>query len=164
MSDFVHGEQADVRKSHDVKHPHDLESGSDTKEMGGHGGFVSDVDDGAIEPVKAKELRQRGVLAKLRHGEEWLDEKMGVETQGIDRIKEEDKQPPSILNVFFLWFSVTCHVGTLPIGLLGPLYGLSFYNSVIGIVVGTVLGAMCTGFTGTLGPKVSFSFIFSKRI
>jgi hypothetical protein len=39
------------------------------------------------------------ILRSLRRGEEWLDEKMGVETQGIDRVLEENKDPPSLLNV-----------------------------------------------------------------
>jgi hypothetical protein len=80
---------------------------------------------------------------------------MGIETQGIDRIHEEDKRPPSIINVFFLWWSLTCHVGTLPIGVLGPEFGLSLHQSVAMIVVGTILGALCTAYCGTLGPKVS---------
>lgn len=52
------------------------------------------------EIVVARELRQRsGILRKMREGEEWLDAKMGVETQGVDRIHEEDKKPPSKINV-----------------------------------------------------------------
>jgi hypothetical protein len=91
----------------------------------------------------------------LTKGEAWLDEKLGVETQGIDRIPEEEKQPPSIWNIFLIWFSMTLHVGTLPIGFLGPEFGLTLNQSVAAIVVGTFLGALCTGYCGTLGPKVS---------
>jgi len=114
------------------------------------------TDSDSEEVIRARELQKRsGVLRSLRAGEEWLDRKMGIETQGIDRIHEEDKKPPSILNVFFLWWSLTCHVGTLPIGVLGPEFGLSLGQSVAMIIVGTVLGALCTSYTGTLGPKVS---------
>lgn len=94
-------------------------------------------------------------LRIMRQGEEWLDAKLGVETQGIDRIPEEEKRPPSIINTFFIWWSMTLHVGTLPIGVLGPEIGLSLNQSAAAIVVGTFLGAMCTAYTGTLGPKVS---------
>ena len=93
-------------------------------------------------------------LRILRQGEEWLDAKLGIETQGIDRIPEEAKRPPSIINTFLIWWSVTVHVGTLPIGFLGPEFGLTLGQSVAGIVVGTFLGALCTAYTGTLGPKV----------
>ena len=94
-------------------------------------------------------------LRIMRQGEEWLDAKLGVETQGIDRIPEEEKRPPSIINTFFIWWSMTLHVGTLPIGVLGSEIGLSLNQSTAAIVVGTFLGAMCTAYTGTLGPKVS---------
>ena len=174
MSDFVHGDQADRRPSHDVKHSHDVTTdatndvtdSTDTKAnlpdypdpekgvLGGVGFEPNDSD--SEEVVRARELRERlGFLRTLRNGEEWLDRKMGIETQGIDRIHEEDKRPPSILNVFFLWWSLTCHVGTLPIGVLGPYFYLSLQQSVAMIVVGTMLGALCTSYCGTLGPKVS---------
>jgi hypothetical protein len=52
------------------------------------------------EIIVAREIQQRmGFLRSLRQGEEWLDAKIGIETQGIDRIHEEDKKPPSRINV-----------------------------------------------------------------
>jgi hypothetical protein len=188
MSDFVHGDQADRRASHDVKHPHDESTAektvngtgdathsTETRTAGGlpaypdpEKGVLGGVgfeptDSDSEEVIRARELRERsGVLRSLRNGEEWLDRKMGIETQGIDRIHEEDKRPPSILNVFFLWWSLTCHVGTLPLGVLGPEFGLSLSQSVAMIVAGTVLGALCTAYTGTLGPKVSLRHLQSK--
>jgi hypothetical protein len=157
MSDFVHGDQADVRHSHDVKHSHDVEAQSDDVKGDVAPAYESTSEPESEEVIRARELQQKkGVLRRMRRGEEWLDEKMGIETQGIDRIHEEDKRPPSIWNVFFLWWSLTCHVGTLPIGVLGPEFGLSLNQSIAAIVVGTILGALCTAYTGTLGPKVSF--------
>ena len=165
MSDFVHGDQADVSRSHDVRRSHDLEKQHHDVEAGslpevkGEDVTAQPHDSDSEEVILARELQQRmGFLRKMREGEEWLDAKMGIETQGIDRIHEEDKKPPSILNVFFLWWSLTCHVGTLPIGVLGPEFGLSLNQSVAAIVVGTILGALCTSYTGTLGPKVSAKF------
>jgi hypothetical protein len=160
--DFVHGDQADVVHGHlDEK---DLEAGvirekvPDGDDTAAANGVASDADSGAAEEILARKLQQEmGFLRHLRRGEEWLDEKMGIETQGIDRIKEQDKKPPSIINVFFLWWSLTCHVGTIPIGFLGPEFGLSLQQSVAAIVVGTMLGALCTSYTGTLGPKVRSS-------
>jgi hypothetical protein len=148
--DFVHGDQSDV------VHEKDLEAGHKvTSDDFAGNGAPSDVESGSAEEILARRLQQeKGFLRRLRRGEEWLDEKMGIETQGIDRIKEEEKRPPSIINVFFLWWSLTCHVGTIPIGLLGPLFGLSLGQSVAAIVVGTMLGSLCTAYTGTLGPKV----------
>lgn len=118
-------------------------------------GGVGYEDSDTEERILARELRQRGFLRRLRDGEEWLDKKMGIETQGIDRIHEEDKRPPSMANAFLFWWSLTCHVGTLPIGFLGPEFGLTLNQSVAMIVAGTLLGALCTSYCGTLGPKVS---------
>jgi hypothetical protein len=151
MSDFVHGDQSDRKHPHE----HDLEAGSSDKDIKVEGIVTDDTETASAEVIKARQIRENvGILRKMRRGEEWLDEKMGVETQGVDRIHEEDKKPPSILNVFFLWWSLTCHVGTIPIGILGPEFGLSLNQSVAAIVVGTILGALCTAYCGTLGPKV----------
>ena len=158
MSDFVHGDQADSKHAHDTKHPHthDLESGSD-KEFKAERAATHDVETGSQDVIVARKLQeQTGILRTMRRGEEWLDEKMGIETQGIDRIHEEDKKQPSILNIFLLWWSMTCHVGTVPLGMLGPEFGLSLNQSIAAVVAGTVLGALCTSFTGTLGPKVRY--------
>jgi hypothetical protein len=157
LMDFVHGDQSDVIHE---KHQHHADSEKDL-EAGHSSPTAAPVEEGTAEEILARKLQQeKGFLRSLRRGEEWLDEKMGIETQGIDRIKEEEKRPPSIINVFFLWWSLTCHVGTIPIGLLGPEFGLSLGQSVAAIVVGTMLGSLCTSYTGTLGPKVSFHFSY----
>ena len=164
----------DDKLAKDGKSSFDLENGFDDKlakdgkpspdlERGLDDGLTKDrityTDDrlGSVheEVARARQI-QNGFapLRILRQSEEWLDAKLGIETQGIDRIPEEAKRPPSIINTFFIWWSVTVHVGTLPIGFLGPEFGLSLGQSVAGIVVGTFLGALCTAYTGTLGPKV----------
>lgn len=115
-----------------------------------------DIDHGEIREVKrAREIQNSiGFLRALRKSEEWLDKKLGVETQGIERIPEEEKQPPSIWNIFFMWWSLNTHVGTLALGILGPEFGLSLRQSIASAVIGIVLGALTTSYTGTLGPKV----------
>jgi hypothetical protein len=148
--DYAHGGKSDVKS-------HDLESGSPPPNYPVKDESILTTDDhDSAEAIRARELQQKvGVLHKMRMGEEWLDQKMGIETQGIDIIHEEDKRPPSILNVFLMWFSMTCHVGTIPIGMLGPEFGLSFKASVAGCIIGTFMGALCTAYCGTLGPKVN---------
>lgn len=152
MSDFVHGEQTETHREADIE----------KAELGEEPPIVTDSEstiegqNAIAEAARAKELQHKvGILGTMRGWENALDRKMGIETQGIDRIKDEDKKPPSIINVFFLWWSLTCHVGTIPIGILGPEFGLSLNQSIAAIVVGTMLGALCTAYTGTLGPKVS---------
>jgi hypothetical protein len=62
---------------------------------------TTEIEVGTVEEIKrTKELQNSSaVLRKLRAGEEWLDAKMGIELQGVDRIPEDQKQPPSIWNV-----------------------------------------------------------------
>lgn len=127
-----------------------------------------DVRHGSVTPVYeiAAARNLQNSLAPLRwlsKGELWLDEKMGIETQGIDRIPEDQKRPPQLINTFFMWWSMTCHVGTLPLGVLGPEYGLTLGQSVAAIVVGTFLGALCTAYCGTLGPKTGLRAIATSR-
>jgi hypothetical protein len=159
--DFVHGDHPAAPHEKDLEAGVPHEASSTTTADVAANGTPGGVESGTAEEILARKLqREKGFLRGLRRGEEWLDEKMGIETQGIDRIREEEKRPPSIVNVFFLWWSLTCHVGTIPIGLLGPEFGLSLQQSVLAIVVGTMLGALCTSYTGTLGPKVRFAHLF----
>jgi hypothetical protein len=118
--------------------------------------FVDRRHSSIVEEIARSRAIQNSIkpLRYMRQGEEWLDAKMGVETRGIDRVPEEEKTPPSIFNSFFMWWSMTCHLGTVPIGVLGPQFGLDLKQSIAAIVVGTFLGALCTAYTSTLGPKV----------
>lgn len=116
------------------------------------------------EVIRARQI-QSGLapFRWLSQGEQWLDSKLGIETRGIDRIPEEEKRPPSILNVFLMWWGATCHVGTVPIGALGPAFGLPLGESIAAIVVGTWLGALCPAFCGTLGPKLGMRSVATSR-
>ncbi|CAG8974588.1 hypothetical protein HYALB_00004385 [Hymenoscyphus albidus] len=152
-----------VMSSEEKHNSRDLESGTPEYE-GKTETFSNDEAVPSSSKTRAKELRENtGILSTLCRGEDWLDAKMGIETQGVDLIREEDKKPPSILNVSLLWFTLTCHVGAIPIGMLGPEWGLSLKQSIAGSVVGTILGALCTGYCGTLGPKLGLRAIATSR-
>lgn len=118
-----------------------------------------------IEEVKRTYEIQSNIpiLRQLRKGEEWLDRKVGIELQGIDRVPEEAKNPPSILNVFLLWWSLNVHVGVIPLGLLGAEFGLTLRQNIAACVIGSALGAICTGYTGTLSPKLGLRQIAVSR-
>lgn len=50
--------------------------------------------------LEVAEMRERiSVLRKLRAAESWMDKKFGIETTGADRIPENQRRPPSIINV-----------------------------------------------------------------
>ncbi|KAI0998197.1 hypothetical protein K3495_g9996 [Podosphaera aphanis] len=122
--------------------------------------FISSIHSGT---ENAPHVPTTGVLGQLQRGEAWLDRKLGIETQGADRIREEDKQPPSVLNMFLMWWSLTCHVGALPVGMLGPEFGLTLSESIAGMIIGTSLGAVCAAFCGTLGPKLGLRAMATAR-
>lgn len=108
------------------------------------------------EVIEAHRLQRKPFLKPLRDFELWLAFKMGIETGGVDRIHEMNKLPPWIGNIYLIWITITCHAGTIPIGILGAELGLSFHQSIAAIVAGCMLGALCAAFCGTLGPKVRF--------
>jgi hypothetical protein len=144
----------------------DIEAGvTPVKEVTGNT-YVDSRHGSIVDEIARSRAIQNSIkpLRYMRQGEEWLDAKMGVETRGIDRVPEEDKTPPSIWNSFFMWWSMTCHLGTLPIGILGPEFGLDLRQSIAAIVVGTFLGALCTGYCGTLGPKVREFLLLVERM
>lgn len=153
------------------KSEHSNTQSSDSKDL--EAGHITSTEEepirhGSVTPAYeiARTVHIQNSFAPFRYlsrGEEWLDEKLGIETQGIDRIPEDQKRPPSIWNTFFLWWSMTCHVGTIPIGVLGPEFGLALGDSVAAVVVGTFLGALCTAYTGTLGPKTGLRQIATSR-
>ena len=50
--------------------------------------------------VHIEKLRnQIPVLKQLNQFESWLDKKVGMESTGADRILEDEREPPSVLNV-----------------------------------------------------------------
>lgn len=49
-------------------------------------------------------------LQKLRNVETWLDKKLGIETQGVERIREDERKPPPTSNIFLVWLSLNIHV------------------------------------------------------
>lgn len=124
-----------------------------------------DVRRGSIDEIAHKRNIQANipVLKQMRQAEAWLDAKLGVESRGIDRIPEEEKSPPSIWNIFLLWWSMNMHVGTVPLGLLGAEFGLTFGQNVAALIIGNVLGSLCTAYTGTLSPKVSLTLASSHE-
>ncbi|KAK4946067.1 hypothetical protein LTR10_014869 [Elasticomyces elasticus] len=90
------------------------------------------------------------ILRKLRAVEAWLDKKLGIETTGADRIPEDQRRPPSIFNMMFFWFSMLISPGTITLGLLGPIYGLSVNDSIVITVFGSAIGSVVPAFTATL--------------
>ena len=62
-----------------------------------------------------------------------------------------------------MWWSLNVHVGVIPLGILGPQFGMSLGQTIAASVLGTALGAICTACNGTLGPKLGLRQIACSR-
>ncbi|RAQ45676.1 nucleoside transporter [Aspergillus flavus] len=112
----------------------------------------------AVDPGDEGEKRMRhiqegnGLLRSLRNFETWIDRKLGVEAMGVERVPEDKRRPPQKLNMMFFWFSVLISPTLIPIGSLGPIFGLSVHTSVILTIFAALLGTIAPAFTATLSP------------
>lgn len=110
--------------------------------------------------------QETGILAKLRNFEAFMDRKLGVESEAIDRkLPEDRKHVPwhSQLNMALLWASGTMNVSCFATGFLGWEFGLSLTQSILIIVFGSLLGASLAGFCATLGPATGLRQISIGR-
>lgn len=96
-------------------------------------------------------------LRKLQYLERWLDHKLAIETQGVDRLPEDKKHPPSMWNMFLIWASFNVHAGSITLGVLGPEFGLSLHLTIAAAITGIAVGALGSAFNATLGPKVQLT-------
>ena len=63
----------------------------------------------------------------------------------------------------FLWFSLLFSPTLIPIGALGPIFGLSVHTSVILTVFATLIGTLAPAFTATLSPPTGLRQIAVSR-
>lgn len=93
--------------------------------------------------------RPGGVLAKLRGWEVAMDRKMGVETNGIERRRPEDRDPTyaSWSNqavMFLMWMSATTNLSCFSTGFLGWELGLDLRRSILIVIFSTLIGSAVT--------------------
>ena len=86
----------------------------------------------------------RGILARLRHYEALLDDKLGVEKNGPARILPEDRKPPNQAIMALMWASATMNLSCFATGFLGWEFGLDLKQSILTVIFGTLLGSMVT--------------------
>ena len=65
--------------------------------------------------------------------------------------------------MMFLWFSFLFNPSLIPIGALGPLFGLSVHTSVILTVFATLIGTLVPAFAATLCPPAGLRQIAVSR-
>ncbi|GAA5885002.1 hypothetical protein JCM16303_006511 [Sporobolomyces ruberrimus] len=128
----------------------DLEKQSSSSTPRAHGNGLGTVNVADGEVVAAS-----GPFATINR---WF-EKIGFETRGVERVKEEDRDHhlslfQIIWRQMFFWFSVNLSFSCLGTGFLGSLYfTLDFPTSMAVIWLGTALGCTVSATTAILGPR-----------
>ena len=89
---------------------------------------------------------------------------VAVEPGGVEVIPESERhgKPSQLL---WTWSSPNLEFATIGVGILGPLFfGLTFWQSVAAIVVGTVLGSATHGVLSSWGPPSGLCQMVLSRV
>ena len=90
-------------------------------------------------------------------------EVLHVEPHGIDPIPQSERHG-RVSSLFTLWFSANLEFATLTTGVLGVgVFGLSFWQAAVAIVIGTVVGALAIGFLTTFGYRWGLPQLIQSR-
>ncbi|KAB8262693.1 permease for cytosine/purines, uracil, thiamine, allantoin-domain-containing protein [Aspergillus pseudonomiae] len=107
--------------------------------------------------------KPRGLLARIRYYEEYLDKKLGIESHSLDRVLPEGRNPPNSLAMAFMWASATMNISCFSTGFLGKQFGLSLGQTIPIIICSTLLGAAVTGWCATMGPETGLRQVAISR-
>ena len=81
------------------------------------------------------------------------DKIIAIEPGGVEFIPFDERHGTP-RQLFWTWTSPNMEFATIAVGILGPLYfGLSFWQSVLAIALGTGFGALAHGILSSWGPK-----------
>lgn len=87
---------------------------------------------------------EKGFFARIRHYEETLDRKLGIEAHSLDRVLPENRHLPNPLVMAFMWASATMNISCFSTGFLGKRFGLSLGQTIATIICSTLMGAAVT--------------------
>ena len=109
--------------------------------------------------------------------EAWLNSKLGIEAEAIERKRGEDRKPVKWydeLGMAFLWASGNLNLPCCATGMLGAEFGLSLRQSLVIIFFGNLIGSFVTSYCATFGAptglrqmsvsRYSFGWFPSKLI
>lgn len=80
-----------------------------------------------------------------------------LEARGIERVAPDERMKRlswlSYLQAFLLWVSINLAANNITLGMLGPaVYGLSFLDSALCAVFGSIAGSLVAAWMATWGP------------
>jgi NCS1 nucleoside transporter family len=92
------------------------------------------------------------------------DKVVAVEPGGVEFIPLDERHG-SPVQLLWTWTSPNLEFATVGVGILGPLaFGLSFWQSVAAIVLGTALGALTQAVLSTWGPRHGLAQMVLSRL
>ncbi|KAJ5168812.1 uncharacterized protein N7482_004406 [Penicillium canariense] len=120
---------------------------------------VSPIDD----PESVEKQKVRGFFATIRYYEEFLDRKLGIESNSLDRVLPENRDSPSSVVMALMWASATMNISCFSTGFLGNEFGLSLGQTIPIVIFATLLGAAVTGWCATMGPGTGLRQVAISR-
>jgi nucleobase:cation symporter-1, NCS1 family len=85
-----------------------------------------------------------------------------IEERSFDHVPEDERhgQPRQ---VFYMWFGISATIFSLVTGFVGITLGLSFWWTLLSIVIGNVLGALFMAFHAAQGPQLGLPQMIQSR-
>ncbi|KAI0891409.1 putative nucleoside transporter [Annulohypoxylon nitens] len=107
-------------------------------------------------PARSQSAYKTGFLGRLRHYEDALDRKLGVEGHSIQRRLPDERNPfyagwSGQLSMFGFWVGGCMNLSSFATGFLGWELGLDLRQSILIIIFGSVAGSTVTGWCATMG-------------
>ncbi len=97
--------------------------------------------------------------SSVRYGEEIAH----IEPLGIEHVPESERHG-KVWSVFALWWGANVELATITTGVAAvSLFGLSFWEAAIGLIIGNVIGALVIGLVSTYGPRLGVPQMVHSR-
>lgn len=87
---------------------------------------------------------------------------LAVEPGGVEAITESDRHGKAS-GLFAIWASPNLEFATIYVGALGVIFGMTFWQAVIGIIIGNVLGALAQYSLTQDGPRYGVAQMVVSR-
>lgn len=93
----------------------------------------------------------------------YREQVMEVEPHGIEPVKDAERHGRPF-NAFTLWFGANVEFATLTTGaLMVTLFGMSFWQGIVGVVIGNLIGVIFLGILSGYGPRMGIPQLVQSR-
>jgi nucleobase:cation symporter-1, NCS1 family len=85
-----------------------------------------------------------------------------IEERSFDHVPEDERHGEP-RQVFYMWFGISATIFSLVTGFVGITLGLSFWWTLLSIIIGNVLGALFMAFHAAQGPQLGLPQMIQSR-